>query len=177
MAQALEFRFDSEADAAVRALWRDLERAGVPSPASRTHRHHHPHVSFAAAGAIPPKTREALAEDLRLLSIPNLWLSTLAAFSTSDTVLMLAAVVDTELLAVHSVVHDALAKKVKSPSAYHLPGSWVPHCVLAQGIETAQVIKGFATLYPVAPIKARVSEVAVVDTHTGEAETLLRLND
>ena len=86
---------------------------------------------------------------------------------------MLAAVVDTELLAVHSTVHDVLAKKVKAPSAYYLPGSWVPHCTLAQGIEPPQVTAGFAALYPVEPVKARVSEIAVVDTHTGEAETLI----
>jgi 2'-5' RNA ligase len=173
MAQALEFRFDDAADAAVRELWRRLERADVPSLATRTHGRHRPHVTFAQAGAIPPRTREALREDLRLLSIPNLWLATLAAFSAHETVLMLAAVVDTELLAVHSAVHDVLAKKVKQPNAYYLPGSWVPHCTLAEGIEPARVSAGFAALYPVEPIRARVTEIAVVDTHTGEAQTLI----
>ena len=52
----------------------------------------------------------------------------------------------------------------------------MPHCTLAQGIEPAQVTAGFAALYPVEPIKARVSEIAVVDTHTGEAETAHRLS-
>ncbi|OLF07960.1 2'-5' RNA ligase family protein [Actinophytocola xanthii] len=175
MAQALEFRFDHEADAAVRALWHRLERAGVPSLDTRTHRRHRPHVCFAAAGSIPRGTREDLREDLRLLSIPTLWLSTLSATATAETALVLAAVVDTELLAVHSAVHDVLAKRVRSPSAYYLPGSWVPHCVLATGVEPAEVIAGFAALYPVEPVRARVSEVAVVDTHTGESEMLLDL--
>lgn len=157
----------------MRGLWRRLDQANVPSLATRTHGRHRPHVSFALAGSIPAKTRAALAEDLALLSIPNLWLSTLSAFSSVDTVLMLAAVVDAELLAVHSAVHDVLAGRVRAPSAYYLPGSWVPHCTLAQGIEPAQVAAGFAALYPVEPIKARVSEVAVVDTHTGEVDTLL----
>jgi hypothetical protein len=178
MAQALEFRFDHEADAAVRALWHRLERAGVPSPDTRTHRRHRPHVCFAVAGTIPRGTREDLREDLRLLSIPTLWLSTLSTLSaaaTVETALVLTAVVDTELLAVHSAVHDVLAKRVRSPSAYYLPGSWVPHCTLATGVEPAQVIAGFAALYPVEPVRARVTEVAVVDTHTGVAETLLDL--
>lgn len=173
MAQALEFYFDGEADAAVRGLWRRLDKAGVPSLATRTHGRHRPHVTFALASTIPPRTRDALREDLRLLSIPNLWLSTLAAFSASEPVLMLAAVVDTELLAVHSAVHDVLAKKVKQPSAYYLPGSWVPHCTLAQGMEPERVAAGFAALYPVEPIKARVTEIAVVDTHTGDADPLI----
>lgn len=173
MAQALEFFFDGEADAAVRGLWRRLEDAGVPSLATRTHGRHRPHVTFALASAIPQRTRDALRDDLRLLSIPQLWLSTLSAFSANDTVLMLAAVVDTELLAVHSAVHDVLAGKVRQPSAYYLPGSWVPHCTLAQAVDPAQVTAGFAALYPVEPIRARVSEIAVVDTHTGEADPLL----
>jgi hypothetical protein len=173
MGQAVEFWFDEDGDGAVRGLWRRLEQAGVPSLETRTHKGHRPHVSFAVAGVIPGRTREALAEDLRLLAVPRLWLATLAA---SDGGLALAAVVDTELLAVHSAVHDVLAKRVRAPSAYYLPGSWVPHCALAQGIEAEQVVAGFAALYPVTPIRARVSEVAVVDTHTGEAESLLGLS-
>jgi 2'-5' RNA ligase len=165
MAQALEFFFDGEAEAAVRGLWRRLDTAGVPSP----HGRHRPHVTFASAGSIPPATRNALRDDLRLLSIPALWLSTLAAF---DGALVLTAVVDTELLAVHSAVHDVLAKRVRQPVAYYLPGSWVPHCVLARDLEPAHVTAGFAALYPVGSVKARITEIAVVDTRTGETDVL-----
>lgn len=164
MAQTLEFFFDGEADAAVRGLWRGLSEAGVQSPAR-----HRPHVTFAAAQTIPAGTRNALREDLGLLSIPALWLSTLAAF---DGALVLTAVVDTELLAVHSAVHDVLAKRVKQPVAYYLPGSWIPHCTLAEGLEPDQMTAGFAAVYPVGSIRARITEIAVVDTHTGEADVL-----
>lgn len=163
MAQALQFFFDGEADAAVRGLWRRLDAAGVPHGRGR------PHVTFAAAGSVPAGTRAALRDDLRLLSIPTLWLSTLAA---ADGVLMLTAVVDTELLAVHSAVHDVLAKRVRQPVAYYLPGSWLPHCELARDLEPADVSAGFAALYPVGSIKARITEIAVVDTHSGETDVL-----
>jgi hypothetical protein len=168
MAQALKFFFDGEADAAVRGLWRGLSAAGVPSPQGR------PHVTFAAAGSIPAATREALRAELRLLSIPALWLSTLSA---ADGVLMLTAVVDTELLAVHSAVHDVLAKRVRHPVAYYLPGSWMPHCVLAQDLQQDSVTAGFAALYPVGSIRARITEIAVVDTHTGETDVVRDLED
>jgi hypothetical protein len=131
-------------------------------------------VTFAAAGTIPAATRAALREDLRLLSIPTLWLSTLAAF---DGALVLTAVVDAELLAVHSAVHDVLAKRVKNPVAYYLPGSWIPHCTLADGLEPTAVTAGFAALYPVGSIKARITEIAIVDTHTGEADVVRDLED
>jgi 2'-5' RNA ligase len=175
VAQALEFFFDDDADRAVRGLWARLEQAKVPSLATRTHGRHRPHVTFALAGSIPAGVRDALRTDLRRLSIPRLWLSTLGVFSSVENVLVLAAVVDTELLAVHSAVHDVLAGRVRSPSAYHLPGSWVAHCTLAQGIEHPQVVAGFAALHPVEPIRATVTEVAVVDTHTGAADPLLAL--
>lgn len=175
MAQGLVFLFDPDADAAVRSLWARLEKAGVPSLATHTHGRHRPHVTFALGGSIPAATRDALRADLRQLSIPRLWLNTLGAFSTIENVLMLAAVVDTELLAVHSAVHDILAGRVRQPSAYYLPGSWVPHCTLAQGIEPAQTAAGFAAVHPVAPVHATVTEIAVVDSHTGAVDPLLEL--
>jgi hypothetical protein len=158
--------------AAVRGLWRRLAdsdvSSGVPSPATT------PHVTFAAAGTIPAPTRNALRDDLRLLSIPSLWLSILTA---SDGELALTAVVDTELLAVHSAVHDVLAKRVKQPVARYLPGSWMPHCVLARDLEPDLMAAGFAALYPVGSIKAEISEIVVVDTHTGETDVLRDLED
>jgi 2'-5' RNA ligase len=158
--------FDDEADRAVRALWRRLDQAGVPSLAKLGR----PHVTFAVAKTIPRKTRDALKDELRTLSIPNLWLSNLGTFPNTENVLMLGAVVDGELLAVHSAIHDALAGRVTSPSAYWMPGSWVPHCTLTQGVEHHQMVEGFAALHPVDRIQARVRQVAILDTQTAEVE-------
>jgi 2'-5' RNA ligase len=164
--------FDDEADAAVRALWRRLDDAGVPSLAVRSHRRHRPHVSLAVAGAIPPRTRDALRASLRLLALPNLWLYTLSTFPTDENALFLGAVVDAELLAVHSAAHDALAGRVSQPWAYYLPGAWVPHCALAQDLTTAQLTAGFAALHPVRPIRATVRAIGVTATRTGEVDIL-----
>jgi 2'-5' RNA ligase len=158
--------FDDEADRAVRALWRRLDQAGVPSLAKQGR----PHVTFAVAKTIPRKTRDALKDELRTLSIPNLWLSNLGTFPHTENVLMLGAVVDGELLAVHSAIHDALAGKVTAPSAYWMPGSWVPHCTLTQGVAHHQMVEGFAALHPVDRIQARVQQVAILDTQTAEVE-------
>jgi hypothetical protein len=166
MAQTLEMFFDADAEAAVRSLWRRLDAAGVPTLSTR------PHVTLAAAETIPTATRKALRSELRILSIPNLWLPTLGTVAAEDTVLLLGAAVDTELLAVHSAVHDVLAGKVTNPSAYHFPGAWNPYCPLARGLTTAQLTAGFAALQPPEPVRAAVSEVGVVDTRTGEVEIL-----
>ncbi|RZS41172.1 2'-5' RNA ligase superfamily protein [Herbihabitans rhizosphaerae] len=176
MSHALQFHFDPEADQAVRQLWHRLEKAKISSLATTTHRRHHPHVTFAAATTIPAGARKSLRDNISRLAIPSLWLHSLGAFSSPEPVLYLGAVVDAELLAVHSAVHDALAGKVKNPSAYHLPGSWTPHIPLARNIEPAQLAKGFTALYPVEPVRARLVSANIVDTHTGETTELLRLD-
>lgn len=172
MANALEMFFDDDAEAAVRDLWRTLDSIGVPSLATKTHRKHRPHVTLAVAGSVPAGTRKQLRSEFSLLSIPDLWLYTLGTFPGEEPVLLIGAVVDTELLAVHSAVHDVLAGKVTNPSAYYFPGGWVPHCTLAQGITADQVSAGFAALHPLEPIKASVAEIGVTDTRTGEIDVL-----
>ncbi|HEV7145414.1 MAG TPA: hypothetical protein VGN48_00310 [Pedococcus sp.] len=39
--------FDPLADRAIRQLWDRLESEGIRTPATHTHRHHVPHVSYA----------------------------------------------------------------------------------------------------------------------------------
>lgn len=176
MAHSVEAFFDHDADEAVRELWARLDRAGVPSPATRGHGRHRPHVTLAVAGTIAQRTRDALRADLALLSLPRLWLYTLGTFPTEQNGLFLGAVVDTELLAVHSATHDVLAGRVKQPWAHYLPGAWVPHCTLAQDITPAELAAGFARLHPVTPIGATVTEVGITDTRTGEVELLRNLH-
>ncbi|MFB9906171.1 2'-5' RNA ligase family protein [Allokutzneria oryzae] len=168
MGDVVRVFFDGEAEVAVKGLWRRLSAAGVPTPSDQR-----PHLTLAAASAIPQRTRGELRDELGMLAMPSLWLRTLGTFTSTESVLMLGAVVDGELLAVHSTVHDVLAGKVKNPSAYYLPGSWLPHCVLAQGCSDAEVVTGFTALHPVEPIRADVAEIAIVNTRTGEAEVLL----
>ena len=172
MAHAVELFFARSADAEIRALWRRLEDAGVPSTASQTHGRHDPHVTLAVASSIPDHAREALGAEVRALAIPDLWLYTLGTFPSEDAVLLLSAVVDTEVLAVHSAVHDVLAGKVTGPSAYYLPGAWIPHCTLSQGITREQLSKGFAALHPLEPVRAPISSVGVTDTRTGDVALL-----
>jgi 2'-5' RNA ligase len=176
LAHAVEAFFDREADDAVRGLWARLEQAGVPSPVSRSHRRHRPHLTLAVAGTIPQRTRDTLRADLALLSMPSLWLYTLGTFPTEQNGLFLGAVVDTELLAVHSAAHDVLAGRVKQPWAHYLPGAWVPHCTLALDVTTEQLATGFATLHPVTPVRATVAGVGITDTRTGEVEMLRGLH-
>lgn len=172
MAHAVQLLFDDRTDAAVRALWQRLDAAGVPSLAGHSHRRHRPHVTLAVAGAIAARTRDALRVDLAPLAVPDLWLHTLGAFPTERSPLFLGALVDTELLAVHSTAHDVLAGRVQQPSAYYLPGAWVPHCTLAPDLTADQLASGLVALHPVSPVRATVQGIGICDTRTGEVDVL-----
>lgn len=151
MPQTVTFRLDDAACAELAALRARLAERGIPVPRDR------PAVTVAAAAVVPPVARESLAAEVRMLALPSVWLATLGTVAGRPDELVLAAVVDAELLAVHDAVHDALAGRVRSPVAAYLPGTWLPHCVLA----TDRPADAFAALHPVAPVRARVVEVAV----------------
>jgi hypothetical protein len=150
VAPIVRFTLDLDARAALADLRARVAAAGIPVPRDE------PGVTVAAAASVPPAARDALAAELRLLAIPSIWLATLGTVAGRPDELVLAAVVDAELLAVHAAVHDALAGRVRGPVAAYLPGTWLPHCVLA----TAHPTAAFAALHPVEPIRARVTGVA-----------------
>lgn len=151
MAQTVRFTLDPDARTALTALRARVAAARIAVPSEE------PSVTVAAAAVVPPAAREALDAELRLLAIPSIWLATLGTVAGRPDELVLAAVVDAELLAVHAAVHDALAGRVRGPVAAYLPGTWLPHCVLA----TAQPAAAFAALHPVEPIRARVTAVTL----------------
>jgi hypothetical protein len=156
--QLVRFRLDDGAAAQLSDLRTRAAAAGVAVPADR------PALVAAAAAAIPPAARAGLATELRVVALPTVWLATLGSAAGRADELVLAAVVDTELLAAHAAVHDALAGRVRGPVAAYLPGAWLPHCVLALRDPAA----AFAALHPVEPLRARVAGVEIADTRTGE---------
>ncbi|MCO1655191.1 2'-5' RNA ligase family protein [Pseudonocardia humida] len=151
MAQGVRFRLDDAAVAAIDALRDRVGGLGIAVPGDQ------PTVTVAAAGSVPAPARAALDAELRLLALPSIWLATLGTVAGRPDELVLAAVVDAELLAVHAAVHDALAGRVRGPVAAYLPGTWLPHCVLA----VERPAEAFAALHPVTPVRARVTGVEI----------------
>ena len=151
MAQTVQFRLDDTAVEGINQLRTRLRTRGIPAPADL------PAVTAAAAAVIPPRARAALDDELCTVALPSIWLATLGTVAGRPDELVLAAVVDAELLAVHAAVHDALAGRVRDPVAAYLPGAWLPHCVLA----TERPAVAFAELHPVRPVRARVMAVDV----------------
>jgi hypothetical protein len=153
MTAVVRFRLDDAAAARIGDLRSRATAAGCAAPTDR------PALTAAAASAIPPAARAALTAELSVLALPSVWLATLGSVTGRPDELVLAAVVDAELLAVHTAVHDALAGRVRHPVAAYLPGAWLPHCVLA----TTRPGAAFTALHPVEPVRARIVGVEVAD--------------
>jgi hypothetical protein len=171
MAHAIEMYVDDRADAAVRRLWQRLADAGLPSLATRTHRRHRPHVSLVVAESLDGADLAPLRSVL-MSRRPTLSLYTLSTFPGSSGVLILGVQVTAELLAFHADVHAALAGQPIRHWAYYQPGSWIPHCALAEGLDGPEAGKAFGLLADYQPITAEVTSAGIKDTATG-AITLL----
>ncbi|MFG1634026.1 2'-5' RNA ligase family protein [Pseudonocardia alni] len=163
MPSTVRFRLDDDGAAALTALRDRLAAAGIPVAAGT------PHVTVAAAGTVPPPAVRELTAQLRLVALPVLWLAGLGSVGPdAPDVLALTAVTDPEVLAVHTAAHDALAGRVRGAHAAYLPGSWLPHVVLATG----RPAEAFALLHPVEPVRARITAVELHDSRTGETVAL-----
>ena len=163
--------FDGQADAAVRRLWQRRADAGLPSLATRTHRRHRPHVSLAVAESLADANLAPL-RTLLMSRRPALSLYTLSTFPAATGALFLGVQVTTELLAFHADVHAALGGQPIQHWAYYLPGNWIPHCALAEGLDTSEAGRAFELLADYRPITAQVTSAGIKDTATG-AITLL----
>jgi hypothetical protein len=151
MAHTVRFRLDDAAAAELAGLRGRLARHGIATPTGV------PAVTAAAAATVPEPARAVLTAELATVALPSIWLATLGTVAGRPDELVLAAIVDAELLAVHAAVHDALAGRVRGPVAAYLPGAWLPHCVLTVEHPAA----AFAALHPIPPVRARIIAVDV----------------
>lgn len=136
-----------------------------------THRRHRPHVSLTVTesldhGELAP-VRDAVAGHL-----PSVLLNLLGTFPGSEGILFLAPVVTDDLLALHTRLQNALAGQRVTQWPYYLPGRWVPHCTLAQGLSRDEIAQAFRVLYGHQPVTAQLTSVGVTDTLTGAVTPL-----
>lgn len=103
---------------------------------------------------------------------PAARLYVLGTFPGITGALFLGVQVTTELLALHADVHAALAGQPIRHWAYYLPGNWIPHCTLAEGLGKSEAARAFGLLAGYRPITAAVTSAGVKDTATGAITSL-----
>jgi 2'-5' RNA ligase len=175
MAHAVELLFDPISETTVRDLWAQLERMGLPSLATRTHRRHRPHVSLTVADHIQLGQLQGVHERLGALHL-DVTLHSAAVFPRKG-VLYLNVVPTLALLQLHEDVQWALRDATVGLWDTYTVGAWVPHCTLAQGLSRAQIAQAIDLLHdqPQPIVTAHVVSACLLDTATGEVLPLADL--
>jgi 2'-5' RNA ligase superfamily protein len=127
----VELLLDEDLDARVRAAWARLAAAGLPSLADHGHPTNRPHLTLAAADALPPDARLAPALDALPLAVR---LDGALAFGGPRGALAWAVVPSRALLDVQAEV----AAVVRPRSPWLHPDLWTPHISLALRATPAQ---------------------------------------
>lgn len=165
MTLAICLLLDERADATVRALWRRLEDAGVPTLLTHTHGLHVPHLTWVALRGYD---REAVSKTLAALpEQPPLRLH-LDAFGTfRRSRCWLAPAVSASLVERQAAVVAAVAETGADVHRHYRPGTWVPHVTLAPRLHLRDLATVAALVYDVLPIAATGEWSALIDTSTG----------
>lgn len=175
MTDALELFFDTASQAAVRAIWGNLEARGLRSMATTSHGRHRPHVSLTVADRITPAQARAAVEPFRTANDLSLRLGSIAVFPGRQGVIYLSVVPTLRLLRLHREVHASLVGAGVESGRHYLPDAWVPHCTLAQGLTADEVTTGVRAVKRLRPIEADIVSVGIVDTETGAVTIIAEL--
>ncbi len=132
MSYVFEFTFDPATEAVVRAIWRRIARAGLPSSLDADG--YRPHISLAVYDAEQFDSdgcrRRALAYARNVAPFP-IRLSHLGVFSSWENVVFLGVTPTLTLLRRQQETLDLCQAQRAFLRSYYAPGLWTPHVSLA----------------------------------------------
>ncbi len=154
---------DPAAEDKVLALWQAVADAGLAdNPHTEGLR---PHLTLAAYDELDvDKAEQALGPVVAQLSPCCLTLSHLGLFTGERHVVFVAPTVTSDLLLMHSSIHELCNKWGSNPYPHYVPGQWVPHATIGLDLtlETAlRVAEMTASL--TLPMEVRLVEVGAIE--------------
>jgi 2'-5' RNA ligase len=173
IALAVCLLLDRPADLAVRALWRRLEAAGVPTLLSHTHGQHVPHVTYAALRSGDPEAVSSALAALPEAAPMTLRFDAFGTFRRSRC--WLGPAVSADLVARQQQVASAAVRVGAELHHHYRPDEWVPHLTLAPRLHLTDLPTVAAAVYDVLPLTVRVSRAALIDTSSGRRQELPHL--
>lgn len=165
MALAVCLLFDSRTETLVRELWARLEREGVRTLATHTHRQHHPHLSYAVL-----RQWDVDQVEHALGTLPDGGPASLGCYGTllfPRGRVSLAAAINADLAARQERVAAALAGTGADLHRHYLPGRWVPHVSVATRAQGAHLRAAVKAVTDSLPLPLTVDRAALVDTTSG----------
>ncbi len=147
MVQSVELVLDPGLEDRVRAQWRALVEADLPSLGRHTGPTNRPHVTLGVAQGVAPEHEERLVAAVQGSSVLPLpvRLGGLVLLGGHKHVLARLVVPSAALLGLHAAVHGAWGDTLDRPG--HLaPGVWTPHVTLALHLTDTQVGQALTAL-------------------------------
>jgi 2'-5' RNA ligase len=135
--QTVELLLDAQTDAAVRAEWKLLAEAGLPSQALHLGPTNAPHITLGVARSIPDEVERRLPEAVGVLPL-EVELGAIVVFGSRRLALARLVLADRPLLDLHATAAAVMEPCTGMPH-YLRPGHWTPHVTLARGLSTSQV--------------------------------------
>lgn len=173
MALSVCLLLDDRTERTLRALWRRLEAAGVPTLLTHTHGHHLPHLTLASLLDYDLEAVRAALGTLAVQPPEPVVLDALGMFRRSRCWLGLAptaAIVRRQ----QTVVEAVRAVGARVHRSYE-PGAWVPHLTLAPRLHLDQLPVVARHVFEVLPVEATIERAALVHTTTGSVHPLPHL--
>ena len=170
MALAVCLLFDARSERLVRDLWSRLEDAGIATLATHTHRHHHPHLSYAVLRRWDVDRVQEALRALPDVGPFSLTIHGTLAFPRGRAALApaLTPSVGVSQVGVVAAVEATGADLHK----HYRTGQWVPHVSVATRARGSQLATVVKTVSDALPLTLQVDRAALVDSTTGSTWAL-----
>ncbi|SCM94161.1 Uncharacterized protein BWINRASL_01934 [Bacillus mycoides] len=83
----------------------------------------------------------AIQENIATVTFPSV-----GTFPTNGTIFLAPTITD-ELLRLHHSYHDYFKTFHDIPNSYYVPGKWIPHCTIANGLNSNQFLSVMDYIY------------------------------
>ena len=155
MTHSIEVLLDADSDSVIRAIWQQLDDAGLPSQNRVKSDSNRPHVTLLAAGRIDAGVDDALRELAPRLGFACT-VGAPVVFTGPRMTLARLIVPSDELLALHAEVYRLTLPHIDGePYPHCRPGHWTAHATLGRRF-TAEEIGAALAVADGADIAARV---------------------
>jgi len=144
LSYAITLRLDAPGGRRIERLWEELARRGISDSMQRLG--YRPHVTLGVYEAVAPEVVVPLLGELAEKCLPLAADFTgLRSFPGTAPVLWAAPAPSTDLTAAHALLHEMVGADCHD---HYRPGSWIPHCTLAQDLDGDRLRAALSALQP-----------------------------
>ena len=163
MAYAVVFYFEKHSEFPIKEIWKKMESIGL-SP-NKYKGKIRPHMTLAIYESINCSECEneikRIGKESNMLTVQA---NHFGIFPHQPAVIFISPAPNTELLEFQRKIHKILEGKVDGTWDKYLPGKWVPHCTLAQGVNNKDLPAALnMCLQMKLPLELRITQIGIVE--------------